>query len=190
MIRAELSKLVTLPATWTTLGATLAANVLLTFVIAVGDAPVAYSRAGFIVLGVLATCSEYTGGQIRTTLTVMPRRVRQLAAKHAALAVVTLPAALVVALSGPLIILAVLGTPVGVWQVAEVTAYLTLLTLLSAAVGVLLRHTLAGVALLLGCLFVAAPFVHEYLPDDMVTLVVSTPVLLIVAALAYRRRDA
>ncbi|WP_062430773.1 hypothetical protein [Herbidospora daliensis] len=190
MIRAELSKLVSLPATWTTLGWTLAVNVLLTFVIAVGDAPVAYSRAGFVVLGVLATCSEYTGGQIRTTLTAMPRRVPQLVAQHTALAALTLPAALVVALSGPLITLAVAGTPVSAWGVAETTAYLTLLTLVSAAVGVLLRHTLAGVGLLLGCLFVAAPFVHEYLPDDMVTLVVSTPVLLIVAALTYRRRDA
>ncbi len=58
MIRAELSKLLTLPATWATLGWTLVLNTLLTFVIAVGDAPIAYSQAGFVVFRALATCSN------------------------------------------------------------------------------------------------------------------------------------
>ncbi|GAB1819523.1 hypothetical protein [Herbidospora sp. RD11066] len=185
MIRAELSKLVSLPATWWTLGVTLLVNVLLTFVIAVGDTPVAYSRAGFVVFGVLAACSEYTGGQIRTTLTVMPRRIHQLTAKYAALALVSIPAALVVALSGELIVTAVLGTWTMPW---EVTPYLTLLTLISAAVGALTRNTLAAVTLLLGCLFAAAPLAR--IEADAVTLAIWAPVLLAAAVVAHRLRDA
>ncbi|WP_061296514.1 ABC transporter permease [Herbidospora cretacea] len=187
MIRAELSKLLTLPATWVTLGWTLVLNTLLTLVIAVGDAPIAYSQAGFVVFGALAACSEYTGGQIRTTLTAMPRRVPQLAAKHAALAVVTIPAALVVVLSGRVITMAALGSWAVPWEAAEATAYVTLVTALSAAVGVLVRHTLAAVALLLGYLLVVAPLIRA---ADLATLAIGTPVVLAAALLAHRRRDA
>ncbi|WP_066360393.1 ABC transporter permease [Herbidospora mongoliensis] len=191
MIRAELSKLLSLPATWVTLGWTLAVNVLLTFVIAVGGSAVAYSQAGFVVLGALATCSEYTGGQIRTTLTVMPRRVHQLTAKYIALVALTVPAALVVALSGTVITMAVLGSWAVPWEVAEVTAYVTLVTLLGAAVGALVRHTLAAVALVIGYLFVVTPLVQDTVfAGDVVTLAFWTPAFLGIALFVHRLRDA
>ncbi|MBB2745879.1 UNVERIFIED_ORG: ABC-type transport system involved in multi-copper enzyme maturation permease subunit [Microbispora rosea subsp. rosea] len=193
-LAAELSKLVSLPATWLTLGGTLAVNLILAiaFTIAglrgstgtgstpdIGLASIGYAQAGFVVLGVLAACSEYTGGQIRTTLTAMPRRALQFTAKHVALAIVVLPAAAITAASGIVLAAGVLGdaaAPVTSGRVAGalsgVTAYLALTTLISAAVGALARQTLAAVVVLLGYLFIAGPLLRDhvsaakYLPDS------------------------
>ncbi|MEU7885033.1 hypothetical protein AB0B54_06000 [Microbispora bryophytorum] len=185
-LAAELSKLVSLPATWLTLGGTLVVNLILATAFAtaglqgstgtksavdIGLASIGYAQAGFVVLGVLAACSEYTGGQIRTTLTAMPRRALQLTAKHLALAIVVFPAAASTAASGVVLTAGVLGgtaAPVTSDHVAGalsgVTAYLALTTLIGAAVGALVRRTLAAVVVLLGYLFVAGPLLRDHVP--------------------------
>lgn len=87
VLRAELDKLMTLPWTWTAVTVTFLVHLLLTAaftsaslqegaavpeILNTGLASMSYLQAGFIILGILAACSEYTGGQIRTTLTVIP----------------------------------------------------------------------------------------------------------------------
>ncbi|MEV4460175.1 hypothetical protein [Microbispora sp. NPDC049633] len=237
-LAAEVSKLVSLPATWLTLGGALAANPVLAIAYTVaglrgsagtpsvpdlGLAPIGYTQAGFVILGVLAACSEYTGGQIRTTLTAMPRRALQLTAKHIALAIVVLPAGVITAASGVVLAAVVLGdtaAPVTAGRAAGAlsgaVAYLALTTLISAAVGALVRRTLAAVVVLLGYLFIAGPilrdhvFAARYLPDSAgfamwlppaddggavtpvhgaVLLTAWTAVLTAVAVSVYRRRD-
>jgi ABC-2 type transport system permease protein len=231
-LAAELAKLLSLPAIWLTLAGTPAVNLLLATAftsdglrgstgnaIDIGLTSIGYTQAGFVILGVLATCSEYTGGQIRTTLIAMPRRVLQLTAKHVALAIVVLPVAALTAASGVALAAGVLGSPPAptahaVRTLAGATAYLVLMTLIGAAVGALARQTLPAVAVLLGYLFIAGPLLRDqvreakYLPDaagkamwlpatDAVTpaqgaflLVAWTAALVAVAVLIYRRRDA
>ncbi|GAB3154824.1 hypothetical protein GCM10027161_59600 [Microbispora hainanensis] len=192
-LAAEMSKLASLPGTWLTLGGTLVVNLILAiaFTIAglqgstgtrsavdIGLASIGYAQAGFVVLGVLTACSEHVGGQIRTTLTAMPRRALQFTAKHLALAMVVFPAAAITAASGVVLTAGVLGdtaAPVTSGRVAGalggVTAYLALTSLISAAVGALVRRTLAAVVVLLGYFFIAGPLLRDhtavakYLPD-------------------------
>ncbi|MBP2706401.1 hypothetical protein JOL79_21560 [Microbispora sp. RL4-1S] len=193
-LAAELSKLVSLPATWLTLGGTLAANPILAIAFTnaarhgptgprsapdVGLTSIAYVQAGFVVLGVLAACSEYEGGQIRTTLTAMPRRSLQFAAKHLAVAIVALPAAAITAASGVVLAAGALGgtaapTTAGhvVRTLSGAAAYLALWTLIGVAVGALVRQTLPAVVAVLGYLFIAGPLLRaqasaaRYLPDS------------------------
>lgn len=97
VLRAELDKLMTLTVTWLTLLATFILNLLLAAaftsvalqgaagtqsILNTGLASMGYLQVGFIILGILAACSEYTGGQIRTTLTATPWRGLQLCAKY------------------------------------------------------------------------------------------------------------
>ena len=185
-LAAELSKLVSLPSTWLTLAGTLAVNLILALafavaglqgstgtmsVIDIGLASISYAQAGFVISGILAACSEYTGGQIRITLTAMPRRTLQLTAKHLALAIVALPAAAVTAAAGIILTAVMLGgtaEPLTVGQVAGAlsgaTGYLVLITLASAAVGALVRKTLTAVVVLLGYFFIVGPLLRDRLP--------------------------
>ncbi|MFC6550202.1 ABC transporter permease [Cohnella cellulosilytica] len=191
-LAAELSKLWSLPAAWLIVGGSLILNLLLSAAFAsaglqgltgtrdvldIGLASISYIQAGFIILGITASCSEYAGGQIRTTLTAMPRRGLQLAASHLALTILVVPAALVTAASGVLVAAIVLdasasfdpGSAVG--PLAGVTGSLCLTTLISAAIGVLLRRTLPAAAVVLGYYFIAGPLLREhaayakYFPD-------------------------
>ena len=114
-VRAETLKLLSLPATHLTALGTLVTSVVLaiafgaagrqggtgtTSVLDIGIAPVGYSQAGFIILGVVTTTSEYSGGQIYTTLTAMPRRITQHLAKFMSLVVFAVPAAVVTVVAG------------------------------------------------------------------------------------------
>ncbi|MBP2111321.1 ABC transporter permease [Paenibacillus silagei] len=186
ILRAELDKLMTLPWIWTAVTVTFLVHLLLTAaftsaslqegaaapgILNTGLASMSYLQAGFIILGILAACSEYTGGQIRTTLTVIPWRGRQLFMKHLALTLITIPAAFILTASGVLyagwrldghaagvepheVIQALLGA----------TGYLTLTTLLSAAIGALLRRTLPALVILLGYYFIISPWSRGLLP--------------------------
>lgn len=192
-LAAELSKLWSQPAVWLTLIGAWGVHLLLTaaFIQAearspggeaqdwldVGLAALSYAQAGFIVLGVLAACSEYNGGQIRTTLLAMPRRGRQLLAARLALALLAVPAAVIVAASGigaAAVALADAAPPVAAGRLAAALAGAAgslALTTLIAAVGTLLRRTLSATAVMLGLYFVAGPIVRgratlaQYLPD-------------------------
>lgn len=192
-LSAEASKLWSLPTTWLTLAGTFIVNIILAFVFTsgglqgktgtqsildIGLASVGYAQAGFMILGILTVCSEYTGGQIRTTLTAMPRRSIQLVAELSALTAVLIPAAIMVSSSGLLLTKILFGgtaAPIAWGMLMSVmlgvTAYLTLTALISAAIGILLRRTLPSVAVVLGYYFIAGPLLRDqtaltkYLPD-------------------------
>ncbi|WP_433132844.1 hypothetical protein ACQPWW_14235 [Micromonospora sp. CA-240977] len=206
--RAELRKLLTLPSLPRTALLTWAATALLTYAYAaagepLGDdaglAPLGYTQAGFLVLGVLAATSEYQeGDQIRTTLLAMPRRLPLQAAKALALATLTLPVAAATAATSTLPADAPAWTPAA-------TAYLTLTTLLAAAVASLVRRAVPAAILLLGLYFVAGPLLRArssasaaYLPDTAAldpshgaaATLTWTFAALALAALTFRRRDA
>ncbi|MEU7587335.1 hypothetical protein AB0A95_13645 [Micromonospora sp. NPDC049230] len=209
--RAELRKLLTLPSLRRTVLLTWAANLLLTYAHAsaesrgepVGDnaalAPLGYTQAGFLVLGVLAATSEYDeGDQVRTTLLAMPRRLPLLGAKALALAALTFPVAAATAATSTLPADGAAWTPAA-------TAYLTLTTLLAAAVGTIVRRALSAAILLLGLYFVAGPLLRAgsdasaaWLPDTAAldpsrgaaATIVWTLGALTLAALTFRRRDA
>jgi ABC-2 type transport system permease protein len=209
--RAELRKVLTLPSLRLTALLTWVASVLLAYTYAAAEsrgepladnaalAPLGYTQAGFLVLGVLAAASEHqAGGQIRTTLLAMPRRLPLQAAKAVTLAAVTLPVAIATAAASAL--------PAGdaAW-IPAATAYLTLTTLLAAAVAGLVRHAMPAVMLLLSLYFIVSPLlrarsehVAAYLPDTaaldpargVAATIAWTVVALALAGLAFHRRDA
>lgn len=186
ILRAELDKLVTLPLIWLTLMGTFILNLLLAAaftsiglqgaaatqsILNIGLASMGHLQAGFIILGIIATCSEYTGGQIRTTLATIPWRGIQLSMKHLALAITTVPAAFIIAASGVLYTFmmmrdtaAVIDIDTTIEALAGATGYLTLTTLLSAAIGALLRRTTPALVVLLGYYFIVSPLSRDFLP--------------------------
>ncbi|ERI09272.1 ABC transporter permease [Aneurinibacillus aneurinilyticus] len=186
ILGAELDKLVTLPLIWLTLIGTFILNLVLAAaftsaglqgaagtqsILNIGLASMGYLQAGFIILGILATCSEYTGGQIRTTLTTIPWRGFQLSMKHLALAIITIPVAFIIVASGVLYALIMMrDTAVGfeidtmIKTLVGATGYLTLTTLLSAAIGALLRRTTPALVILLGYYFVVSPLTRDFQP--------------------------
>jgi ABC-2 type transport system permease protein len=185
---SELEKLVTLPLIWLTLMVAFLANMVLAAafssaglqgtsgagtqsILNTGLASMGYLQAGFIILGILAACSEYENGQIRTTLTAMPWRGFQLSMKYVALAILTVPAALIIAASGvfySFIMMKDAAAAIEMNKMIEALAgaagYLTITTLISAAVGALLRRTTPALALLIGYYFIVSPLSEPYLP--------------------------
>lgn len=115
------------------------------------------------VLGALAITAEYSGGSIRTSLAAVPRRSRFLAAKAIVLAAVTLLAGEIMAFAafaaGQALIsghapTASLAQPGVLRAVAGSGLYLAALALLGLALGTLLRHAAAAIAVLVAVLFV------------------------------------
>ncbi|MGX1830467.1 ABC transporter permease [Paenibacillus taichungensis] len=186
ILGAELDKLVTLPWIWITFIGTFIVNLVLTAaftsigqqgaagtqrILDTGLASMGYLQAGFIILGILTTCSEYTAGQIRTTLTVTPWRGFQLSAKHLALAIIAIPAAFIMVASGVLYTLVMTRDTEGVIEMNTLiktlvgaTGYLTITSLISAAIGALIRRTTPVLVILLGYYFVVSPLAINYLP--------------------------
>jgi len=187
ILGAELDKLVTLPLIGLTLMGTFIINLVLTAaftsdslhgavgaqsILNLGLASMGYLQAGFIILGILATCSEYTGGQIRTTLTTIPWRGFQLFVKHLSLAIITIPVAFIITASGVLYTFIMMRDTTVVIEIDTMirtlvgaTGYLTLTTLLSAAIGALLRRTTPALVILLGYYFVVSPLSRDFLPS-------------------------
>ena len=187
ILGAELEKLVTLPLVWLTLMGTFILNLGLAAaftsvglqgaagtqsILKIGLASMGYLQAGFIILGILATCSEYTGGQIRTTLTTIPWRGYQLSTKYLALAIVTIPMAFIIAASGVLYAFIMMRDTALVIEIDAMiktlvgaTGYLILTTLLSAAIGVLLKRTIPALVILLGHYFIVSPLLSDFLPS-------------------------
>lgn len=190
-VRAELSKVLTLPATWLTIGGTVALSALLAFFFAsqaagssgsldsldVAMAAPPYAQAGLFVLGVVVATSEYVGGQVRTTIVAMPHRVAQRLAATVALVLVALPAALVTVLTAVATSALVLGGEGGFPGAATMTriiagssAYLVLMVVFSAAIGSLTKRALPAAGALVLYLVVASPMLLGqpfafYLPD-------------------------
>ncbi|MDX2972505.1 hypothetical protein PWY87_08345 [Kribbella solani] len=193
-LRAELLKLSTLPAIGYTVVGTWALTALLTvaFVNAGQDGADALSGAvpaGFVVLGLLPITSEYQGGQIRTTLLAVPRRITTYGAKLVALLLVTLPVA---------------GTTVAITALIDGPAdlraigYLTATTIIAHATGTLLRKTVPALVSLLTYYFILGPLLQAhtslttYLPDSTNWLTLSTWAagLTTLAILTFHSRDA
>jgi ABC-2 type transport system permease protein len=183
--RAEILKLVTLPASGVTV---LAAWIVAAGLAAVPDAdPIVYAQAGFVVLGVLAVTSEYSGGQVRTSLISVPRRVELMTAKALALTSASAPAAAV-----SLLLFRLVRPTAAAPGAASGIGYLTLVALLSAAVAALTRRSLPTLTLLLGWFFIATPLLGGHAPPAgrlSGPLVAGTLTALTAAAIAFRRRD-
>lgn len=186
-IHAETTKLWSLPATHLTALGTLVASAMLaiafgaagrpggTTVLDAGLAPAGYTQMGFIILGVVAVTSEYSGGQLRTTLTAMPRRTTQHLAKLVSLAQFALLAAVITVLASIVVAGVVVGDQASLTEalrgIGGAAGYLTLTTLLSAAVAAIVRRTIPALAGLLVHYFIAGPLLRDrtdfatYLPD-------------------------
>lgn len=118
-VAAEITKILTHPATTVALALTISANTILavldatdTVRLGVGAHPTRLSDLpgvtfapvyAFLVIPVWAAGSEYQDGQIRTTLTAVPHRATLATSKLAAMLAVTIPAAFLALLPGQLI---------------------------------------------------------------------------------------
>jgi hypothetical protein len=150
------------------------------------DARVAADPIGFIfgagiglgqlticVLGVLLITTEYSTGVIRASLLAVPKRYPMLAAKIAVFGLLMLVLSelvafgsffvgsailhsrVVVSLSGPGVLRATLGAGF----------YLTVLGILALAVGAIVRHTAAGISIVIGIVLVL-PILAGLLPSN------------------------
>lgn len=185
---AEALKLGTLPAAHLTSWATCAVTAFLAAavaaagdggadVLAAGLAPVTYAQAGFLVLGVLAATSEYHGGQVRTTLTSVPRRIELFVLKAAVLAAASASVAAVAVTAGVAVARFSLpdapmpGGGATVRAVAGASSYLMLTALLAYAVAMTARRTVPAVTVLVCLYFVVGPLLRDrtstvaYLPE-------------------------
>jgi ABC-2 type transport system permease protein len=190
-LRAEWTKLRTVPSTGWSLAALAAGTVLFTALVcattsAGGCAPApghdyggVYSLNGVFVgqiavvaLGVLAIGSEYATGMIRVTFAAEPRRRRVLLAKALDVATLGFVAGLATALlayNAGRALLSGSGYPSltvadGLVPVAVIALYLAALALLSLGVGAVLRSTAGAVTFVLSLLLlplIAAPLLGE-----------------------------
>ncbi|WP_139738441.1 hypothetical protein [Actinomyces wuliandei] len=187
VLGAEMRKAATLPYTWLTVTATLALALVVALVLASRsvDSMMAtdidaflmvpdYLAYGTMTLGVLAGSSEYQGGEVRTSMTAVPRRVSLLAAKYVSLVLLATGLSLVsmaVAAGAmglasqarvwPLVLRGVMGlaSEARVWPlVLRGAMYLVVVSLLSFPWGLLARSTAGGLATAL-MLLVIAPLV-------------------------------
>jgi ABC-2 type transport system permease protein len=125
------------------------------------------------VLGVLVISTEYSTGVIRASLLAVPRRWPMLAAKVAVFTLLILVLAEIVAFASFFIGSAILHSRVtvslsgsGVLRaVIGAGLYLTVLGILSLAIGGLIRHTAAAVSTAIGVVFVL-PILASLLPSS------------------------
>jgi ABC-2 type transport system permease protein len=115
------------------------------------------------VLGVLMMTSEYSSGMIRPTLAAVPRRPLVLAAKATVFGLAALAAGEITTFASYFLGIAALrapvphpslGDPTVLRAVALTGAYLALIGLTGLGIGTIVRHSPAGVAVLVGGLFV------------------------------------
>jgi hypothetical protein len=132
------------------------------------------AQLAFAVLGVMTVTSEYSSGMIRTSFSAVPRRTRMILAKLLVFGVTALIIGEAIAfvafslgqalihgkapsasLSDPLVVRVVIGTGL----------YLVLMGLLGSGLAILVRHAAAGIALVVGILFIL-PGIAEALPTS------------------------
>ncbi|MGC5054788.1 hypothetical protein ACLQ2S_25425 [Micromonospora sp. DT48] len=185
----ELTKLSGLPAVPATAVGTIGAAMVITGALAAAplgaDDPVAvvlqavpYLQAGTVALGVLVVGTEYTDGQIRTTLLCVPDRLAVLVGKgiaYLAWATGTAVAALVTGLLTARVALSTHDVPVvtdsPVWRVVGAAAYLVLIGSLGLALATLTRAVVPALVVTLSLILVVSPVLGtvtphaRYLPD-------------------------
>lgn len=189
-VRAESSKVWSLPATWLILAGTFALNIVLSIAFTVnadlaasavnvldyGVVALGWTQVGFFLLGVIAATSEYIGGQIRTTLTAVPDRVGQRLAASVALAPVVFIAGILTVVAGIATVLITSRTPFSDLDIAlavrltlSAAGYLTLMTILSAALGFMIRKAIPAASILLIYFLILSPLLQGqrwyFLPD-------------------------
>jgi ABC-2 type transport system permease protein len=199
-LRAEWTKLRTVPSTGWSLTALVAGTVLFTALVCAtassgGCAPdtcddyvvvnsltgVFVGQIAVVALGVLAIGSEYATGLIRVSFAAEPRRWVVLAAKALAVGVLALAAGLVTALLAFLAggaLLSGSGYPSlaladGLLPVAVIALYLAALALLSLGIGAVLRSTAGAVTCVLSLLLlplIAAPLLGEHTGEDVLDI--------------------
>ncbi|MEV0242041.1 ABC transporter permease [Streptomyces sp. NPDC050674] len=135
-----------------------------------------FAQINLGVLGILATAGEYSTGQIRSTMTAVPRRLPVLWSKAAVLAAVALPLTLATnLLTFPLAQLflsgtdqsASLGDPGVLRALAGNAAGLTLLAVLALALGALLRSVPTAIGAFIGLVMIL-PEILAMLPYALV----------------------
>ncbi|WP_066360391.1 ABC transporter permease [Herbidospora mongoliensis] len=232
-MKGELSKLASLWSVWLAGAVAVLVPTVITWLnsfMARGAGPdrgyqeLAFGVMGVIILGVVAVSSEYAtegpeaggGRQITTSLTAVPSRLRFLAAKAAAVALVAALLA-VVAMAGTMSLAA--GSSVEVTRLAGVVCYWTYTALLAFGITVLVRHGVVPlVVLLVNTSLVSMTFllsktfpVFSFTPDmagarmfvepndstvdispllGFLTMSGWVVVVLVIAAVVFTRRDA
>lgn len=123
----------------------------------------AAAQLAIAALGVLVVTSEFSTGMIRASLTAMPQRRLWIAAKLAVFGAIALVVGQVLTFIsfgvGQAILStqhggASLGDPHVLTSVVATGLYLTLVGLLGAAFGLIIRHTAGAISSILGALFV------------------------------------
>jgi ABC-2 type transport system permease protein len=126
------------------------------------------------VLGVLVISSEYGTGMIRTTLTTNPHRGVMIAAKGVVFTVVALVTSLVTSFTAFFLgqalmsshhLSTTIGSPNVLRAVIGGALFLTACGVLAFGLGLLLRHTAAGIATVAAVLFVVTVLVN-FLPQS------------------------
>jgi ABC-2 type transport system permease protein len=126
------------------------------------------------VLGVLVISSEYGTGMIRTTLTTNPHRGVMIAAKGVVFGLVALVTSLVTSFTAFFLgqaimssdhISTTIGAPNVLRAVIGGALFLTACGVLAFGLGLLLRHSAAGIASMVGLLFVVTILVN-FLPQS------------------------
>jgi ABC-2 type transport system permease protein len=126
------------------------------------------------VLGVLVISSEYSTGMIRTTLTTNPHRGMMIAAKGVVFAVVAFAVSVITSFAAFFVgqaimssdhISTTLGSPNVLRAVIGGALFLTACGILAFGLGLLLRHTAAGISATVALLFVVTILVN-FLPQS------------------------
>ncbi|MFH8661271.1 ABC transporter permease [Streptomyces afghaniensis] len=191
VLRSEWHKLRTLRSTWITLIVTSALTVAMGAGLAAaydgtGEGGMdtvlfvllgtQFAQINLGVLGILATAGEYSTGQIRATMTAVPRRLPVLWSKAAVLAAIAFPLTLLTNLvTFPLAQslltgtdqAASLGAPGVLRALAGNAAGLTLLAVLALGIGALVRSVPMAIGVFIGLLMIV-PEVLAMLPYDIV----------------------
>ena len=111
---------------------------------------------GCILLGVMTATGEYSGRQVATTCTAMPRRFSVAVAK-ALTATVVLTAAAMVAAGGVRLLV-----PEGEWALPWAVVHLAAMGLLGYAIGLVARQLVASLTAAFVLLVVAGPVLRPY----------------------------
>ncbi len=191
-IRAELTKISTVPALWIALTVTLATNSLLgwaagigTVRISSGEGMVPLAQAGalllapvyvFVAVGVFAAGTEYGSGQLSASLLAVPGRSRLFAAKLIATVVAAAVAALVVVAPGFVLLHRHdLAAGTFVWRPAlaelgsHVVVYL-LLAVVGLGLACMVRNVVVPMIVLIVAALLAAPMLRGSFPDVVAVL--------------------
>ena len=162
---------------------------------------------GCILLGVMTATGEYSGRQVATTCTAMPRRFPVAVAKALTATVVLTVTAMLTAGGVRLLV------PEGEWALPRVVAHLAAMGLLGYAIGLVARQLIASLTTALVLLVVAGPVLRPYtklatwlpgsvgadlfVPDPVHPLAESVGALVgwvlgfwVIAAVVWARRDA